>query len=333
MSELPIELDVGKRKVDTNYLKLPLTGLHFYPSNPRISSIVSNYKGKLTDERIHELMKDKQSEQTSSLFQQIKKDGVINEPLVVYNRQVLEGNTRLWAARELFERADTPEEKRKWSNLPCRDIKAKLTNEEINHILCNVHIKKKRDWSPFEQACYMKTMKEDEKMSNEKIREITAFHLPKIANYIDVYDEMVKHDVDSRDWNRYYEAYKDPQVKKVHVAGKIDIFEVIKKKTKQGKMGTAADSRKIVKILKSPRATKMFVKDDADIYRAYEAALIENPEEGDPLLKRMTALEEDLSHVEGEKINEYKKNKTKREIIRKLTKTLIWVSKQLKLKV
>ena len=158
MKNEDIEFNVGKRNIKTTFKRISLKKLHFYPANPRISSILIAYKGELTDEKIHDLMDEKQPEATRSLFRLIKKDGLINEPVIVYNNLVLEGNTRLWVARELFGRAKTEDEKKKWEMLPCRLIKDYLADEEINHILCSVHIKKKKDWSPFEQACYFHSM-------------------------------------------------------------------------------------------------------------------------------------------------------------------------------
>ncbi len=327
------EMDIyaGKRNIKTKYVRIPLKGLHFYPANPRISSILMNFKSKLNDEIIHKLMDEKQPEATRSLYQQIKKDGIINEPLIVYNGQVIEGNTRLWVARELYKRAKDNTEKKLWDSLPCRVIQGKINEEEINYILCNVHIKRKKDWIPFEQACYITRMKK-EGISLQKIREISTFGIKMITDYMDVYKEMEKHHAEPGDWNRYYEAYKDKEVKDLHNSGKVDIFEVIKKKTKEGKMGVARDSRKLKKILTSKRATKMFFEQDADVHRAFDVAILENPEEGDPLLKRIKELEEDLKQIPFDKLEEIKKDKTKIEVIQELSKQIKNLCKELKIR-
>jgi hypothetical protein len=260
----------------------------------------------------------------------IKKDGIINEPLLVYKNQVIEGNTRLWVARELLKKAKDLKEKKIWETLPCRLIKGEINEEEINHILCNVHIKRKKDWLPFEQACYITRMKK-EGISVQKIKEISTFGIKTINDYIDVYKEMEKHHAEPGDWNRYYEAYKDKEVKDSHISGKIDIFETIKKKTKEGKMGVARDSRKIKKILTSKRATNMFFAGDSDVHRAYDVAILENPEEGDPLLKRVKELDEDLRHIAFDKLEEIKKDKTKMEVIKGLSKQIKRLCKELKI--
>lgn len=333
MAEESMELYAGKRNIKTNFVKLPLKELRFYPANPRISSILLNFKGELTDDTIHRLMDEKQPEATRTLFQQIKKDGIINEPLLVYKNQVLEGNTRLWVARELYQAAKTQEDKKKWVKLPCRIIEDTLTDEEINYLLCNVHIKKKKDWSPFEQACYLARMKNKEKLTLQQISEISTFNVPTIMTYIEVYSEMVKYDTEPGDWNRYYEAYNNREVREIHRSGKYNVIETIKKKTSEGKMGTAQDSRKLKKIVKSPRAMQMFFGGDVDINRAFTAAVADNPEEGDPLLKRIKELDEDLMHIPLEKITEYQKDKTKTMILKGLTERLNKLCHTLKIKI
>lgn len=323
-----INIFAGKRNLKTEYKHIPLKELHYYPANPRISSILINFKGKLNDEIIHKLMDEKQPEATRSLFQQIKKDGIINEPLIVYGGQVIEGNTRLWVARELFKRAKNNDEKKLWGFLPCRVIKGKVSEEEINYILCNVHIKHKKDWLPFEQACYIYRMSL-EGMKSQKIKEISTFSIKMINDYIEVYKQMEKHHTEPGDFNRYYEAYKDKEVKDFHNLGKADIFAVIKNKTKEGKMGVARDSRKLKKILTSKRAIKMFFKEGADVHRAFDVAILENPEEGDPLLKRVRELEEDLKHIQFDKLEEIKKDKTKMEVIKSLFQQIKNLCKEL----
>ena len=78
--------------------------------------------------------------------QEIKKDGIVNEPLIVWGRKVIEGNTRLWVVRQLIKDAKTQEEKEKWQMVSTRVIQDKLSKEDVNIILCDYHIKKKRDW-------------------------------------------------------------------------------------------------------------------------------------------------------------------------------------------
>jgi hypothetical protein len=293
-----------------------------------------SYKGELTDDIIHDLMDKWQGEATRSLFQQVKKDGIVNEPLIVYKNSVLEGNTRLWVIRELINKAKgDKKEIRKWENVPCRIIEENINEEEINHILCNVHIKKKRDWSPFEQACYLGRMRDEENLTIQQIHKISSFGTNKIKTYIEVYREMQKNNCKPDDWNRYYEAYKDKPVQNLHKSKKYDVIKTIKKKTEEGKMCVAQDSRKIKSIVKSSKASKMFFEGEADIKRAYEVSIVDNPEEGDTLLKRIKELDEDMRSISWERLSEIKKDKSKKEIIKDITHTSIGLCNTLKINI
>lgn len=77
-------MPVGKGKiVETEYTRLHTMELNFYPENPRISSIL-NSAVKRSNEEIHNLMQEGQSEAVKELFRRIQKDGQISEPLIAF---------------------------------------------------------------------------------------------------------------------------------------------------------------------------------------------------------------------------------------------------------
>jgi len=322
MNKENLKFSVGNRLVDTEIKRIKIKDLHFYSSNPRISSLLMNFKGKLNDEIIHQLMSDKQPEATKTLYRRIKKDGNVNEPLIIYEKQALEGNTRLWALRELYKDAKNPKEKKKWSYAPCRIIIGKLSETDINSVLCSVHIKKKKDWQPFEQACYLAKMYKEEGMSYQRICKLTEFGHTKVTDYIKTFKEMEKRKAKSEEFNYYYETIRQPEVKKEIERGQIKVLDVLKKKIKQGKIKTAKDVRKISTILKDSKAKEIFFKGEADLERAEQVALITNPQEGDPLLKRVKELQEDLRNVELDKLKKWKENKSEINILKGLKQQL-----------
>tara|TARA_Y100000310_G_C20692351_1_gene823161 strand:+ start:2959 stop:3945 length:987 start_codon:yes stop_codon:yes gene_type:complete len=318
MEQKEFKLSVGRRIVNTELRNIKIKDLHFYPGNPRITSILMNVSGKIDDEKIHKLFKEGQEEATHSLYRKIKKDGNVNEPLVIYNNQTLEGNTRLWVLRELYTDAKTQKEKEKWSIAPCRVVKDKLSGEEIDAILCSYHIKKKKDWEPFEQACYFYRMNVEDKKSLNQISKLTDLGVTKISDYIKTFKEMKKRNAKVKQFNYYYETIRQPEVKKAKEKIQQEILNSIDQEIKLNKISTASDVRKISTILKDQRVVDKFLKGKINIYRAEEMALQTNPQQGDPLLKKVNELEEDLGHIELEKLKSWKKDKTKIKILKKL---------------
>jgi predicted transcriptional regulator len=322
-SRLKIAIGLNK-DVETEFLYIPLKELHFYPANPRISSILLGVKNHLTDEKIYQLMKERQGEATRSLYQQIKRDGQINEPLVIYNNQVIEGNTRLWVAITLFK--ETGDEK--WATIPCRKILGDLDKQEIDFILCNFHIKKKRDWVPYEQACYFTKMFEEDEYSKNQISEITGLSYPTVSKYIDVYLLMREENADSGKWSSYDEMYKIKQAREMIKEDP----KFIKKFTtvlNKGGFKEAQKVRKLEAVLKDPTSAKKLFSGKADIDRAYEMAVRRKPAEGDPFLKSLAEITEDLKDLPHSRLEEIKDDKRKIRIVRALLKELKKFCKEL----
>lgn len=328
--ENEIEFSLNGKIVNTKIVKLNVPDIDYFPANPRVASIIIDLGHEPTNEEIDEIMFKKQPEATRTLYQEIKKDGMVNEPLIVWDSKVIEGNTRLWVTRQLLKEAKTQEEKKRWQMVSARVIQDQLSKEDVNIILCDYHIKKKRDWDPQEQACYFYRMSVDEKLTNQNISEITGVNPNKVGYYIKTYEEMIRVHAGDNDFHLQYETIKQPAVRKAMKEG-IDIPQIIQKKKKEGKIKRAEDARKLTKILKDPVARKKFIESDIDIHRAEQIAIRRNPEEGDTFLKDISDLTEDIKILPITKIKEIQNDKKKLVIIKGLIQELRKLSKTLKL--
>lgn len=328
-SENEIEFSLNGKIVNTKIGKLDVSDLHYFPPNPRVASIIIDLDHEPSDDEIDKIMDKKQGEATRTLYQEIKKDGMINEPLIVWDGKVIEGNTRLWVARQLLKEAKTEKDKERWQMVSARVIQDKLSENDVNIILADYHIKKKRDWNPFEQACYFYRMSVEEKITNQKISEITGIYPNKVSNYIITYREMLRVRAPVKDFNLHYEAIRQSAVKDAMKKG-IDIPKIIQKKKKEGKISRAEDSRKLTTILKDKTASKKFIAGGADINRAEQIAIRRNPEEGDIFFKDISDLTDDIKTLPLAKIEEIKEDKRKIGLIIGLIKELTKLSRALK---
>jgi hypothetical protein len=312
-------LSVGEnRQVKTSIQRISVKDLKFYVKNPRISSILSTCKASPSDDQIYSMMWENKGEGTRILYQRIKKDGNVNEPVLVYKNYTIEGNTRLAVVRKLYGESKG-QEKQNWGMVPCRVIEETLSDKEIDQILSDVHIKKKRDWDPYELACWLSEMKEEGRTLSE-IHEITGMAPNKISDYITAFREMQKKDEqDPKKFSVYYETLRQPVVKDAIKSG-LPIMDVVSNKYKKGELNGAIDFRNLSRILKSKKATKYLIEKDVTLERATEIAVMENPEEGDPLLKRISELTEDLKDIEHTKVREIKNDSIRRKIFLDLKK-------------
>jgi hypothetical protein len=301
-----------KKSVKTFYKTMSIDDLHFYPDNPRISSVVMDCKKEeLTDESIYKKMEERQKDTCNALYQDIKRDGQINEALIIYKNQALEGNTRLWVAKTLF--ADTKDTK--WKSVPCRVVNGDLDHTEINYILCSYHIRKKKDWIPFEKACYFYRMYAEEGTPLKDIAELTDDSVKSVNDYIKTFKEMKIRGADRDQWSYYYEAIKEGQVTKAIKEG-IPVLDIIEKGIKKGEIKDShADIRKLKNILKDKVATKKWVSGES-IHRAEKIAVTRNPEQVDQFLQDLKDMQAVLENVDKEKIDSIKKNPRKLKIVR-----------------
>lgn len=325
-------LAVGPGKpVKTKFKEIDITKLHFFPDNPRVSSTVMHLsKKELTDEKIYELMGAKKREACHTLYQIVKKDGQINEPLIVYKNQTLEGNTRLWVVKTLYNDIKDLGEKQKWRRVPCRVIEGKLSSKEIDYILCNVHIKKKRDWIPFETACYLYRMNAEDGRPIKEISADTGINPVKVMDYIKTYKEMKRLKAGPEAWSTIYETVKEPEVKKIERRRGISMVDVIFREYKKGNLENARDPRKLQNILKDEIATKKFINGEVDISQAENIAKARIPGLADPFLKELNNVKTMIENLSRGRIIRLNKDPRKLKIVQDFIQAIKEFSKYIK---
>ena len=156
------------KTIKTEIEDVDIYTLKYYPENPRIGSMLLNMSKKVTEELIYDLMWTKHGESVRELYQNIKTAGNVNEPLIVYNNKVLEGNTRLSVLRKLYKETKDLN----WKTVKCRVIKDTLAPKDIDYLMCRINLAdKKKDWEPFEQACYFYKLVKENGHSMKYIKE------------------------------------------------------------------------------------------------------------------------------------------------------------------
>jgi hypothetical protein len=323
-------LIAGKKQVSTIYSDINLDQLHFYPKNPRIASLLPSNQKKLSDDEIHKLMYEGKPETVKTLYRSVLEDGVVIEPLIVYENKVLEGNTRLWVLRELYSKTN----EKKWFIAPCRVIKDKLSDEEINFLLAHIHLtRKKKDWDPYEQAAWIAELIEKEKLSIKKVNEMSRLSPQTINLYLKVYKKMRELNIPAKDFSIYLETYKDPEVEKTEKKMKIDLTKIIKDKVESGLLkGAANHGRKVGLVLKSAKTANLFLNTNMPFEKIQAIAVLEHPEAEDTMLKRISDLTMELNTIKYDKLQEIGENETKKKIIADLAKKINAICKQLKIK-
>ena len=254
----PYELTIrGKTyKVHISFLKQDT--LRFYPDNPRVYSALHGVDGKApSQEEIQEHLQG--LDHVRELRDDIRGNEGLIEPLYVKagTLEVVEGNSRLAAYRMLAD-----ENAIMWESVKCVLLPKEVNDSAIASLLGQLHLKGKKDWSPYEQASFLHRRHYNDKVSIHALEKEFNLREKSIKHRIAVIDFMIKHKDDKvARWSYYDEFLKSRKFRKACVEH-ADFEKTVVDKVKSGEISKAADLRDKLKAVcgtKSDKPIKQFM--------------------------------------------------------------------------
>jgi len=204
--QTPYKLIIRGKEYDVLNCYLDQATLRFYPENPRVYSALHRDDGqKPSQEDIEEHLKE--MDHVRELRDDIRENDGLIEPLYVKKAtlEVVEGNSRLAAYRLLAE-----ENAIKWELVKCVLLPEKVNDSAIASLLGQLHLKGKKDWSPYEQASFLYRRHHKEKISIKDLEKEFNLKEKSIRHRIAVIDFMIKHkDNNTARWSHYDEFLKN----------------------------------------------------------------------------------------------------------------------------
>ena len=249
----------------------------------------------------------------------LKKMGVYKTRLLFIKSEVLEGNSRLCAYRHLYKNES---DKQKWQFIRAKVITSPFTNKQLNTLLCQQHIKGKKDWDPFEKAAYMKRMNEQDGLTIEEISGLTQFSINEVKNNIAAYKEMKSESVKKiRKFSYYLEKQKlNPKLGKIRKEDPT-IDSKILKWIKEDRIPEARAIRKIPLIFNDKKARQQFEKKGEDFDVCYAIAKKRNPSIEDTFYRKIDDTTQLLRKAKPEQLREeIESDKRKKSKIKYLAK-------------
>jgi hypothetical protein len=190
-------------------------------------------------------------------------------PITVTTLEVLEGNSRLAAYRQLAAK-----EPIKYGHVKCTMLPADVDESLVFALLGQVHIKGKKDWAPFEQAGFLYRRHKDHHLDSKSLAAEVGLTTKKVNHLIETYEFMISNDEDdiSR-WSYYDEYLKSNKIRKArqqHVGLDALVVDSIKK----GTIPRAVDLReKLPVVCSSPPVLLKYATGSLSLGKAYERAL------------------------------------------------------------
>ena len=243
--------------------------LRFFVDNPRVYSILRSDGEEPSQSDIERKLLE--MEHVKQLFQDIKRDGGLTDPVVVRagSLEVLEGNSRLAAYRALASIDPV-----KWAKMKCKLLPEDLDESLIFALLGQYHIKGKKDWAPFEQAGFLYRRSTAHNIDPAQLAQEIGLSKHKVEHLIATYRFMLDHDeTDTARWSYYDEYLKSRLIRKARL-GQPGFDALVVEKVKSGEIARAVDVRdRLPEICSVPKVLKKFANRAHDFEEAHEGAV------------------------------------------------------------
>lgn len=255
----------------SKYLELPIDQIELDKSNPRIANYLATHDEDDITSDLMALLLGTTSDSCASLRQSIEANYGIIHPIVVNKRVdgtyvVIESNTRLQIYKD-FRRENKPGN---WDTIRCL-VYENIDAEEMHKIRLQAHLVGPREWDPYSKAKYLNYLANVEHMPMASLISFCggSSKASEIRNMIAAFNDMEK----------YYRPLCDDDtqfdIKKFHGFVELQRSSVIESLTLNGytktdfsqwmiddKFSILQDVRRIPEILKSKKATEVFLKSD-----------------------------------------------------------------------
>jgi hypothetical protein len=319
---------IGNKEIPCLYQKMDINQLKFHHDNPRIASILFKNKGnngEVTEEKIDSILWDNNNN-THQLKRNIEDNGGLQNPIIVYKNEVLEGNTRLCCYRHLYNEFKID----KWKYIDCKILLGDVTPKEVNALLGNEHIIGKIKWETYEKGYWMTMMLERDHYSWEELEKIVGQCRAWIQNHIDAYKIMIRENVeDTSKFSHFVQLVSNGEIKKIESTTDPEIKEKIIGAIKNGQFQDAKDIRKIPTILKDKKAKKRLFEYGEDCQQVYHELKSDKPTIDSPFIKAVSDITIRVESMKREQRDELSESNQDKAKIRKLTKELIKLCREL----
>ena len=255
----------------SKYVELPIDQIELDKSNPRIANYLATHDEDDITSDLMALLLGTTSDSCASLRQSIEANHGIIHPIVVNKRDdgtyvVIEGNTRLQIYKD-FRRENKPGN---WDTIRCL-VYENIDAEEMHKIRLQAHLVGPREWDPYSKAKYLNHLANVEHMPMTSLISFCggSSKASEIRNMIAAFNDMEK----------YYRPLCDDDtqfdIKKFHGFVELQRSSVTESLTLNGytktdfsqwmiedKFSILQDVRRIPEILRSKKATEVFLNSD-----------------------------------------------------------------------
>lgn len=261
----------------------PIDTLLFLRDNPRVYAAIRDIADfdDLTEaeqqSRVYRQLLQEPS--VKNLLPEIKRDGGLQEPIVVRwdTKQVIEGNSRLAAYRKLRDESkDGP-----WGLIRCLVVD-KLTDEQQTRLLGQAHLRGRTNWSPYSQAMYcFRWVKEQGNTAQafQDLSELSGMSVQAIKKNVRVIRLMQRNSDRDLSHFSHYNVLETNKKISAQLKENQQLADHLLTEIKAGHLTAQAMRDQLPTVIGKPKILRKFVRDGVPLAEAFDRARISRTEE------------------------------------------------------
>lgn len=315
---------IQDRDVPFERARLAVDDLTLDPENPRIQWLVGRQPGTITQEKLDELLWEK--DPVKALAQAIKQNGGVYDDLIVQKIDgrylVREGNSRTVATKHLAEQfpGDT-----RFGTVPAMIFDTQLSNEDVAVLLADMHVTGKIRWDAYEQAKHVWTLYETYGKTYDWLA--THLHLSKsrITQHLKAYKwttDYLDENPDPKNLEKF--AFFQELAKKKELAERyaddLQFQQQFKRWLTEAKLNDSKQVRQLDRVLGNEQAVEVLDKDGWN--PAATVLIKEDPALGSDLYDSIKRAAERLKKAPADEIKDLANNKQKLLMLRDLRRAI-----------
>ena len=297
--------------------------LHFLPDNPRVYAAIrdmADFDDLTADEKQDRIYKCLlQEPSVKKLIPEIKRDGGLQEPIVVRHdtRQVIEGNSRLAAYLKLDDETDDDQ----WTHIRCLVV-TKLTDDQQTRLLSQAHLQGRTEWSAYAKALLCFRWIEEDKKDASALAKLTGFTKDAIKKDVKIIQLMKNNNDDEQSHFSHYNVLVRNRAISSAIAESSTLQQTLLDQIKKEAFAAQRLRDQLPTVLKKPKTLRKYEDGDITLEDAFDRAKISGTEQ------RLKKVLDELDHIEKSDIDVllYNQLKAAQQVVRKIRQGLKRVS-------
>ena len=297
--------------------------LEFLPDNPRVYAVIrdmDDFNDLTVEEQQNRIYKQMLQEQSvKKLRPQIKRDGGLQEPIIVRwdTKRVIEGNSRLAVYRNLSEDS----EGERWTRIKCLVVSS-LTDDQQTRLLGQAHLHGRTEWSRYAKALFCFRWVEEEQKDMATLSTISGISRAEISKNVKVIQLMKENDDSKPSHFSYYNVLVRTRSISSATEDNASLRDILLAQIKDEAFTAQEMRERMPVVIAKPKILRKYVNKSVKLDDAYDLAKVSGAQQ------RLRKIRENLDEIEKNDVARLERGEIKalQQVVRQIGQRLKRVS-------